>query len=109
VKLTVNAAPVLGAKGLTEEQLYSRKYYKDRVKSLVDAQFATSAVSPKDQMAIRARITRECYDRETKEVKNEIRREKEEGEKKRRETMEMLQSLSRLEDGKEPSPEEYAR
>ncbi|KAJ2912130.1 hypothetical protein MD484_g8291, partial [Candolleomyces efflorescens] len=109
VTLTFNAAPALGSKALTEDQLYSRKYYKERVKLLVDAELASSAVGPKDHMAIRARITRECYEREPEEVKDEIRREKAEEDRKRRETMELLQSLTRIEDGKEPSPEEYAR
>jgi hypothetical protein len=109
VTLTVNAAPVLGCKGLTEEQLYSKKFYLERVKPLVDAQLAVSAVNPKDQMAIRARITRECYEREPEELKEEIRREKQHEEKKRRDTIEMLQNLTRAEDEKDPSPEEYAR
>jgi hypothetical protein len=60
-------------------------------------------------MAIRTRITRECYDREAEDMKDEIRCKKAEEEKKRRETVDLLQSLTRLEDGKEPLPEEYAR
>jgi hypothetical protein len=108
VTLTVNVAPVLGSKVLTEEQLYSKKYYQSRVKPLVDAQFAALVVDPKDQMVIHAWITRQCYDRETDEVKDGIRHEKEDEERKRQETIEMLHSLTRTKDEKEPSPEEYA-
>ncbi|RXW12572.1 hypothetical protein EST38_g13278 [Candolleomyces aberdarensis] len=109
VTLSVDAAPVLGGKGLTEDQMYSKKYYHDRVKPLVDAEISANAADAKTQISIRAKLTRQCYEQESEEVKLEIQREKEADERKRRETLEMLQSLTRPDGEKEYTPEEYAR
>jgi hypothetical protein len=107
VTLTVNTAPAVGAKTLTEEQLYSKKYYQEHMKPLVELEMAANVVDPKTQIAIRAKIMRECYERECDTVKEEIRKEKEKADQKRRETLSMLQSLTQTDGDREFTPEEY--
>ncbi|KAJ2913225.1 hypothetical protein MD484_g7189, partial [Candolleomyces efflorescens] len=109
VSLAINAATALGPRGLTEDQIYSKKYYHERVRPLVEAEVAANAVDSKKQISVRAKLTRQCYDQESEEIKAEIRLEKQAEDQRRRETLEMLQSLTRPDKEREYTPEEYAR
>jgi hypothetical protein len=109
VTLTVNTGPVLGSKGLTEDQLYSKKYYQEHVKPLVDAELATSVVDPKAQIVIRARLTHQCYEKESEEIKEEIRWDREDDDQRRHDTLEMLRTLAKTVEEKDYTPTEYAQ
>lgn len=106
----MNPASAAGAgRCLTEEQLYSKRYYASRVKPHVDAEIAGRDVDRKTLISIRARHTRRVFEAETEEVKLEIRQEKESNEEKKKEMIEMMGRLTNANGDEEYTPEEYAR
>ncbi|KAH9829198.1 uncharacterized protein C8Q71DRAFT_447374 [Rhodofomes roseus] len=58
-----------------DTELYSRKYYKDRIQPLVETELGEREVSKVERIEVIKRRTREAYDAEDAEVKAEIQEE----------------------------------
>ncbi|EAU89960.2 hypothetical protein CC1G_05876 [Coprinopsis cinerea okayama7 len=113
IKVELNPVPPgQPSRALTKQQLYSKRYYKKRVKKKVRAEFAKLGHPPTagERISIIHRVTEECWKNETPETKAEIEElEKQilEEREKRKEVLAnvLLDAMERDEE----SPETYIR
>ncbi|KAH9840979.1 uncharacterized protein C8Q71DRAFT_890293 [Rhodofomes roseus] len=62
-------------RNLKETEVYSRKYYDERIKPQVQEELSGRVVTKEERLGIIKRVTKELYDREDEEIKKEIRDE----------------------------------
>ncbi|TFY53688.1 hypothetical protein EVJ58_g9312 [Rhodofomes roseus] len=62
-------------RNLKETEVYSRKYYEERIKPQVQEELSGRVVTNKERLEIIKRVTKELYDREDEDIKKEIRDE----------------------------------
>ncbi|TFY57774.1 hypothetical protein EVJ58_g6820 [Rhodofomes roseus] len=62
-------------RNLKETEVYSRKYYEERIKPQVQEELSGRVVTKEERLGIIKRVTKELYDREDEEIKKEIRDE----------------------------------
>ena len=97
--------PASSSRVPTEQHLYSKKYYKTRVKNAVEAEIGDRDIEPSQRINIVARITAETYKNESEEIKQEIRQMQEE-ERVARESAKELDELV-VEGNQSSTPEAY--
>ncbi|KAF5320626.1 hypothetical protein D9611_013728 [Ephemerocybe angulata] len=109
-KFTFASAPV---RTLTEYQLYSKKYYEERIKPRVEKALESKVVDRKRMLVLTNQITKEVYDNEEEDVREEIRQMREDELAGRAEDMSKIRELfkkdARAEEEIERSPQEMAR
>ncbi|KAF6743807.1 hypothetical protein DFP72DRAFT_827091, partial [Ephemerocybe angulata] len=81
------------ARALTEYQLYSKKYYDERVKPLVDLELAKEDFDPKMKLTVTNQITKEQFDNESQGIKEEIAKLRDDILSERTEALSKLQQL----------------
>ncbi|KAF6749125.1 hypothetical protein DFP72DRAFT_1073680 [Ephemerocybe angulata] len=102
-----------GSRVVTETEVYSKMFYSTRVRPKVDAWVAASGQPPNGWVALRVSFTRECYAKETDEIKQLVREEREKLIAKREEAQKelerMVEEMGETKTRAARSPKEYAK
>jgi hypothetical protein len=105
----VTAAVGGSTRRLTESQMFSKLFYAEKIKPVIEQAVIGQVVDQKMLVSLRAKYAVTIYESESEEVKEVVRSEIEKVEKEKKDAREALRKMSEVTTDDDLKPEDYMR